>query len=390
MTDRTDLELIPVPWPGLSNLLSLFGLGLLAWGTAAEIINRDAGAGRAAAVALTVAASSAWVVALVLRRDPSPVAGAAVLVMALAGGALVAFAPIAMVFPAVAVFAAAVRWRLEVTVAVGAAGWLSVVVAEVAVGPTTGVVLGALAAVLAGTLVGIARRQAVDRAAQEARTEVETLRAEVERERAELLSERNHLAREIHDVLAHTLAALSLQLEAFGTVVESEPDTTAAVRDQLERTRQLVREGLEEASGAVRALRDDAQPLDAQLVRLCAQRQAEFSVSGVPRPLPPQVVLALFRAAQEALTNVMKHATGAPTSVCLAYGEDDVSVVVENRGSPGSPTLHHTGNGFGLQGITERLALLGGRLEAGPTTGGWRVAATAPLPVAAPDSGVPT
>ncbi len=304
------------------------------------------------------------------------------------GGALVVFAPIAMVFPAVAVFVAAVRWRLKVTVAVGAAGWLSVVVAEVAVDPTAGVVLGALAAILAGALVGIARRQAVDRAAQEAKTELETLRAEVERERAELLSERNHLAREIHDVLAHTLAALSLQLEAFGTVVDSEPGTTAAVREQLERTRQLVREGLEEASGAVRALRDDAPPLDGQLGRLCAEQQAAFSTSGVPRPLPPQVVVALYRAAQEALTNVMKHATGAPTSVCLAYGEDDVSVVVENRRSPRSPALHHTGNGFGLEGIAERLALLGGRLEAGPTAGGWRVAATSPL-LAAADPGTP-
>ena len=81
-------------------------------------------------------------------------------------------------------------------------------------------ILGCLAAILAGALIGISRRQAVERTEQAARTEVETARAEVERERAELLSERNHLAREIHDVLAHTLAALSLQLEAFGTVVD--------------------------------------------------------------------------------------------------------------------------------------------------------------------------
>ena len=162
MSDPTDLELIPVPWPRLSNLLSLFGLGLLAWGCATQIVSRDTAAGRAVAIALGVVAAAAWVVALVIRRDASPVAGAAVLVMALAGGALVAFAPVAMVFPAVAVFAAAVRWRLEVTLAVGAAGWLSVVVAEAAVGLTAGVVLGALAAVLAGTLVGIARRQAVE------------------------------------------------------------------------------------------------------------------------------------------------------------------------------------------------------------------------------------
>jgi len=70
----------------------------------------------------------------------------------------------------------------------------------------------------------------VERTEQAARTEVETIRTEVERERANFLSERNHLAREIHDVLAHTLAALSLQLEAFGTVVEAEPGTSPAIR----------------------------------------------------------------------------------------------------------------------------------------------------------------
>ena len=99
-----------------------------------------------------------------------------------------------------------------------------------------------------------------------------------------LLSERNHLAREIHDVLAHTLGRPLVQLEAFGTVVESEPDTSLAVREQLERTRRLVHEGLEEARGAVQAPRDDAAPLDDQLRRLCAQQQAEFTTSGSPQP----------------------------------------------------------------------------------------------------------
>ena len=111
------------------------------------------------------------------------------------------------------------------------------------------VVWGALATVFTGLMVGVTRRQAIEQARQVTRLELASDRADVERTCAELLAERNHLARELHDVLAHTLAALSLQLEAFATVVDSEPGTSAKVRDQLERTRQLVREGLDEARG---------------------------------------------------------------------------------------------------------------------------------------------
>jgi signal transduction histidine kinase len=133
----------------------------------------------------------------------------------------------------------------------------------------------------------------------------------------------------------------------------------------------------------VRALRDDAVPLDERLRGLCEQQRAAYTVSGAPRPLPGEVVLALFRVAQEALTNVMKHAAGAATSVVLQYEEECVTVVVDNAGAPanghGSP-LGESGGGFGLRGIAERLALLGGQVEAGPTKDGWRVTATAPAP----------
>jgi signal transduction histidine kinase len=380
VSTRTDLELIPVQWGGLSSILSLFGLALLAWGASSQAIHLDTGAGRAAALVLLVTAGSAWVVALVLRRDDSLVAGMAIGAMALSGGALVAFAPIAIIFPAVAVLSAAVRWRIGVGAVIAVSGWLAMLVAEVAVGPTLGLILGCLAAMLGGALIGIARRQAVERTELAARTEVAAARVEVEQERATLLSERNHLAREIHDVLAHTLAALSVQLEAFGTVVEAEPDTSGAVRDQLDRTRRLVHEGLEEARGAVQALRDDAAPLDDQLRRLCAQQHAEFIASGQAQPLSARIVVCLYRVAKEALTNVVKHARGASTSVCLSCQPDRVSVTVENSSTRATSTLHTSGGGYGLRGREERLALLDGHLEAGPTPEGWRVTATVPLP----------
>jgi signal transduction histidine kinase len=280
-----------------------------------------------------------------------------------------------------ATLAAASRWTIVPAAAVGAVAALAVLVAAVANGNGFAVVWGGLAAVFTGMMVGVARRQAVEHAEQTTRLELATERTEVERTRAELLAERNHLARELHDVLAHTLAALSIQLEAFATVVDAEPQASPAVREQLERTRGLVREGLDESRRAVRALRDDAVPLDERLRGLSEQQGAVYTVAGAPRPLPGEVVLALFRVAQEALTNVMKHAAGAATSVGLQYEDESVTVVVENAGAPangrGSP-LGESGSGFGLRGIAERLALLGGQVEAGPTENGWRVTATAP------------
>ncbi len=301
--------------------------------------------------------------------------------MTLTGGALVGFAPIALVFPGLAVLSAASRWPIGLGALIGAAGWLAVVVSVLALGRPYGIVLGGVAAVLGGAVVGITRRQAVERTEQLARMEVEVARAEAERARAELLSERNHLAREIHDVLAHTLAALSLQLEAFGTVVEAEPGTSPAVREQLQRTRMLVHEGLDEARGAVRALRDEPAPLGEQLTGICAQHDATFTESGPPVPLPAPAVLGLYRVAQEALTNVMKHAPGAPTSVALTWAPDAVSLRVDNDAPTlAAPTpLARSGGGFGLRGIAERLELLGGEVESGPTASGWRVSAAVPL-----------
>ncbi|HEY5304212.1 MAG TPA: histidine kinase [Acidimicrobiales bacterium] len=96
--------------------------------------------------------------------------------------------------------------------------------------PSLGKMMGALAAILVGALTGAARRQASDHAELVARTKIEEAQAQVDRERADVLAERDHLAREIHEALAHTLAALSPQLEAYATVIESEPDTGRGVR----------------------------------------------------------------------------------------------------------------------------------------------------------------
>jgi signal transduction histidine kinase len=113
------------------------------------------------------------------------------------------------------------------------------------------------------------------------------------------------------------------------------------------------------------------------------------------------VVIPLYRVAQEALTNVMKHAPGARTSVHLGFDAGRVSLTVDNAaatdGRAAIAFLAASGGGYGLRGIAERLALLGGQVEAGPTPDGWRVAATVPLahdttavPAPAPPSAPPS
>jgi signal transduction histidine kinase len=389
-----DPDGVPPRWSRLANGLTLAGLGLLVFGSISGIPGNDSTGQRVAALLLLLAASLAWL-AWVLGRNSSPeaVVATSLVVVAAAGGALAAFSPIALIFPGIATLAAASRWNVGPAAAVGGAGALATVVTTAANGNRVAVVWGALATVFTGLMVGITRRQAIEHAEQATRLELASDRANVERTRAELLAERNRLARELHDVLSHTLAALSLQLEAFATVVGAEPGTSPRVRDQLERTRQLVREGLDEARGAVHALRDDAVPLEERLAKLAEQNGAAFATAGPPRPLAPEIVLALYRVAQEALTNVMKHATGAVASMELAFDDAAVRLTVDNdlpsTNGAGTDALGHSGGGFGLRGISERVALLGGEMDAGPVPGGWRVRAVVPVAGAASTTPAP-
>ena len=144
-----------------------------------------------------------------------------------------------------------------------------------------------------GVRHGAARRQSIERVKRDALLDLVKARAEVEHTRAEVLAERNHLAREIHDVLAHTLSALSIKLEALDTLASQE-HASPGLRAELEQTKLLVREGLNEARRAVRALRDDPAQLVDQLAKLCHELGAALVVTGTqgrsrqtrPGPLP--------------------------------------------------------------------------------------------------------
>jgi signal transduction histidine kinase len=194
--------------------------------------------------------------------------------------------------------------------------------------------------------------------------------------RAAALDERAHLAREMHDVLAHTLSALSIQLEGARMLAEQR-SSDPAVLAALERTGHLAREGLSEARRAVGSLRGEALPgpnLFPQVAQAFEQDtgvSCTLTVEGQPIDLGAEARLALYRIVQEALTNVRKHAEASAVAIRLHYRADGIELVVENDGRPRASSL--PGGSYGLSGMRERAALLGGSLEAGPTAEGYRV-----------------
>lgn len=194
------------------------------------------------------------------------------------------------------------------------------------------------------------------------------------REERAATRERERLAREMHDVLAHTLSGLTVQLEATRLLAEQRPGDPA-VAEAVASAHRLAREGLLEARRAVSALRGDV-PGPAQLEQLLRDFEAEsgircrLEIEGTPLPLRPEAQLALYRAAQEALTNVRKHAEATSVTLRLGWSSSGAELTVEDEGTP-KPAL--ASGGYGLDGIRERAALLGGSLEAGPTEGGFRV-----------------
>jgi signal transduction histidine kinase len=195
------------------------------------------------------------------------------------------------------------------------------------------------------------------------------------------LTERTRIAREIHDVLAHTLSALAVQLEGTHMLVEQRPGDPAAVA-AVERAHRLAQEGLAEARRAVGALRGDSLPGPDGLGRLVDDFAAAtgtpswFVVRGDPVPLPSEVQLALYRTAQEALTNVRKHAPRATSvDVGLHYTPDGTELVVEDAlpAAVAAPDTSPCSGGYGLVGMRERAELVGGTLEAAPLPSGFRV-----------------
>jgi signal transduction histidine kinase len=296
-----------------------------------------------------------------------------------------------VVFGFIATMVAGSDTSLEAALAVTAAGTLAIEVSGLAFDNSYGGLLGLPAILLAGLMVGRNRGAYRIQAEQAAALLAQHERLQDEERRADLLEERARIAREIHDVLAHSLGALGIQIQAARAVLSDHADIDRA-GEILAAAQRMAAEGLVETRRAVHALRADTLPLDQELALVSdthAQRYqvpVGFSAGGAPAPLPPDATVALLRVAQEALVNAAKHAAGHDVEVRLDYGDADVRLTVRNDVDPGAADagrpagLGTVNGGYGLTGMRERLRLLNGTLEAGRHDGQWVVTAELPCP----------
>jgi signal transduction histidine kinase len=216
-------------------------------------------------------------------------------------------------------------------------------------------------------------------------------RADLDREKEaqrRVIAERLRIAREMHDVLAHTVATVSVHAGVAADVLDDSPDDARAA---LTTIRTASREAMTELKATIGLLRDgdDRTMLDppapgmGQLPALIDQASdagvaVTWTTDGHERPLPAGVETALYRVIQEAMTNVIRHAAAATAHITLRYQHDGVAVTIVDDGRGATPDAENT-DGFGLVGMRERVSALGGDLDAGPATdGGYRVIAHLP------------
>ncbi|MFE3267783.1 MULTISPECIES: sensor histidine kinase [unclassified Streptomyces] len=351
----------------------LFALGVLLWTTFA---NSDlSGWGTAAAVLTVILCGAAawgfWRTTLQHRLLPS----VALLALLLA----------------IATVAANTGFRIPALVLWCACGISAVERLPMAAAlPLTTVALSAYAAVnndvwltTVATAGGLVLAGYVLRLDAEARGSAQRLLAQERAARAAeaesaALAERARIAREIHDVLAHSLSAQMVHLEAARLLIERGADRET-ILERVVAARGMAREGLAETRQALSALRGEMSPVEEFLGELVATSDgADVTVTGERQALPAEASQAVRRVAQEALTNVRKHAPGAKVHVRLEYGEHEVTLAVrDSGGAPGE--LGASGAGYGLLGMRERAELLGGSLEAGPDEEGFVVTLKVPV-----------
>lgn len=266
-------------------------------------------------------------------------------------------------------------------------GRVFLVADTIAVGAVVGYVSHSLVGLLAGAGIPLVAYRAVERRQlMTARDEARALLVEVQAGReaeaqAAALQERGRIARDLHDVLAHSLAGLSVQLQATRAIAARE-QVSAAVLEPLDKAAALARDGLIEARDVVGALRDpDGLGIDA-IAALVNRHPGDVTlqVVGPPAAVAPTSGHAVYRAVQEALTNAARYAPGASVSVTMTYGPGELAVCVDDSGLPhGRSAVSGQGSGLGLAGMDERIRTVGGQLTAGPRSeGGWRVALTVP------------
>ena len=282
------------------------------------------------------------------------------------------------VFPAVCLAALVLPVRLSALVAGMAAAAVSVAWLANGRTPIAGIVLNDFG-ILAFFLLSLFARRL-----RESNQRAELLLAELEQTRAAqaraaALAERQRLAREMHDVLAHSLSGLVLNLEG-ARLLAAQGGADSQTGEAIDRAHRLAKTGLEEARRAIGMLRDDALPGPERLADLAAEFEAGIGVpckvavtGGSKRDLGTDGRLTLYRVTQEALTNIRKHAHANRVEIRLAYEPSGTRLTIEDFGSCRDRPAPADRTGYGLTGMRERAELLGGTLTAGPTGAGFLV-----------------
>ncbi|MEV4662897.1 histidine kinase [Micromonospora echinofusca] len=358
--------------------------------------------------------SAGMAVALLFRRaHPSAVAvavAALALVQVLAGWGPLAF-DVAVLIALYSVVKYADRLRDGILAGVGAA--VGVVLAGL---QTEGVIAWWATAIYYGLVTGAVWLVALN--VRTRRLYVLTLEeraATLEREReaearAAVAGERTRIARELHDVVAHSMAVMIVQADGARFMLDRDPETA---RQAVKVVADTGRQALEEMRRLVGVLREPSAPdaqagpgaagapdgagaaadpahrrlalteLPALLDRFrAAGLRARHTVTGEPAPMPPGLELTVYRVVQEGLTNALKHAgVGAGVEVTVACAGDAVVVRVVDDGQGRPPVSPAPSGGHGLVGMRERVGVYDGSLTAGPRlAGGWQVEARLPLP----------
>ncbi|MFI5543724.1 sensor histidine kinase [Streptomyces sp. NPDC051815] len=334
-------------------------------------------------------------------RSSYPVAVAAVSLVAAVGYYQITTAdgPSPMIVFMVALYTVARAGRLVAVVALTSAVMVFVGYGEfIAVGDQRKIDNMAIALLSGWFLSVIAFGHAMRaRAAYQAEAEQRALAAERERDarvRQAATEERLRIAREIHDVLGHTVSLMNIQAAAALHRSIKRPGRTEELTTALEFVRDTSREALRELRATLGVLRadDDLAPTAPtagleQLGELTERASATglrvtVRVSGEPSALPPQISLAAYRIVQESLTNITRHAGATSARIEVAYGPGELRVRIDDDGRGSTP---EASSGSGIAGMSERARAFGGELSAANTESGFRVSARLPLgPAPAP------
>ena len=372
----------------LRDLLAIAGViiaAVIVGSTAAAGLPSSSGA-RVGVVVLTAVAVAGWLVSLSRRVTGARLLLCLLVATGLAGAWLDVLRPSGPGFILCYMAMAGLGLQLPRRIALGG-GLLVVVAAALAEADTSSHPVSAALNLLGGDAV-LFRAAACAGVSRDAHVQARALLEQQEatraaREEAAVHAERARLARELHDVLAHTLSGLAVQLE--GTrLLAAKAGADPRLVEQIGSAQRLARDGMASAKRAVSTLRGETLPGPAELPGLVDDaRRAGLPTTldelGEPRPLPAERGLAIYRTVQEALTNARKYAgTGATARVTLRWSDDAVCVEILDQGGDGTPSGLPS-SGYGLTGLAERAALAGGRLERGPVAQGFRVELTLPL-----------